>query len=73
MEYTVHPQDLVGNYLSKELAESREELYLHRFLGALLSPALKMLRAGKADDEILEFTELTKEALNSLKEQVCTA
>lgn len=31
--------------------------------------ALKMLRAGKADDEILEFTELTKEALNSLKEQ----
>ena len=141
VEYAVHPQVLVGKVkdygkydlqsviiinLSKKLAENREELYLHRFLGALLSPdlkteekmeilegeyqiqtagdmerrmnimcnlsesieekgraegraeervalALKMLRAGKAEDEILEFKELTKEELGSLKKQVCTA
>lgn len=31
--------------------------------------ALKMLCAGKPDEEILEFTEITKEALCNLKKR----
>ena len=32
--------------------------------------ALKMLRAGKEDREILEFTELTEESLGELKKEI---
>lgn len=34
--------------------------------------ALKMLRANRPREEILEFTELTEEELSALEEQACT-
>ncbi len=54
----------------KEREEGIEEGMEEGMEKAAEKMATKMIHAGKPDEEIMEFTELTKEQLEKLKKQL---